>query len=96
VRGAIEISGKSSTFKLGVNGSGSRMLRGKADKIKFLNWKKVYGNDLLFRRFWSLQQPKIGNEKSSSGQINQTGQSELKGLGHKKFSFAIWKLQRLV
>jgi hypothetical protein len=38
--GAIEISGKSSTFRFGVNGSGKRMLRGNADRIRFRSCKK--------------------------------------------------------
>ena len=41
--GAMEISGNMSTLRLGVKGSGSLMLRGKADRMRFLIWIQLGG-----------------------------------------------------
>ena len=43
ILGAMEISGSMSTFRLGVKGSGSRMLRGKAERMRFLIWMQLGG-----------------------------------------------------
>ena len=44
--GAVPISGNRSTFRLGVKGSGRRMLRGKALRIRLRIWMQLGGTAL--------------------------------------------------
>ena len=45
-RGGAAISGRRSTFRLGVKGSGRRMFLGKALRMRFLIWMQLGGTAL--------------------------------------------------
>eukprot|EP00959_Pyramimonas_sp_CCMP1952_P310886 6505963-Pyramimonas_sp.AAC.2 len=64
MRGDCEISGSRSTFRLGVKGSGSRMLRGKADRIRLRIW--MHDGGMLSHRLKWWSQRNSGKSCSST------------------------------